>query len=580
MNTKNQTSYLHILSVLVIVILCCINIRSMDYIFVINDEFGYWLHAVSAVGYDWKDLIAETPYYSWGYSLWLVPIVAILPTPELWYKAAILLNVLFLIMSYFLCYKSGKKLFADVDEKVIALISLIVIIYPANVVYAQATWTESLSYLLVWLETYLLICLDEKFSLGKFISAIIILLYSYAVHNRSMGVVLAGIVALILVLVKHKKKPGYFLSLFLILAAGYKGIELVKAHQVNSLWSNSKNSGINNVGLNVQTVTNYYVRLFEQTKKLLISLAGKYFYLIVASCLTLPIAVLRILKELIDSIKNRELWNSHLISKIWIILVAGFMYGICAIQMNAWAARKDYVVYGRYMENGMGPILFLALVYCILLVKETRIGLSISMISLLLGVGVVYRLVSSASGWFNTICSPAIGAFYEAVSDMRLTFIILVMISIVIFVLIFASTFPKRKKWMTGMVLICIGLTFTGMGYHASQYAILKNRQPKDSVTVPLRSKISGELAEEEIYFVKNDGLDWTSLCPKYFQFLIPDRTIHVILQEEIEQVMENDCIIMINPRDEEAITVLEDSEDVEMIDRSDMLVVYFVDAE
>ncbi|MGN0277927.1 MAG: hypothetical protein ACI4C4_01090 [Lachnospiraceae bacterium] len=552
----------------------------MDYIFVINDEFGYWLHAVSAVGYDWKDLIAETPYYSWGYSLWLVPIVAILPTPELWYKAAILLNVLFLIMSYFLCYKSGKKLFADIDEKVIALISLIVIIYPANIVYAQATWTESLLYSLVWLETYLLISLDEKFSAKKYVLAIIVLLYSYAVHNRSMGVVLAGIIALVLALVKHKKKLGYYLSLFLILLVGYKGIELVKAHQINLLWSNSKNSGINNVGLNVQTVTNYYSRIFEQTKNLLISFAGKYFYLIIGSCLTLPIAVVGMLKELIDNIRSRKLWNNYQLSKIWIILVAGFMYGISVIQMNNWTARKDYVVYGRYMENGIGPILFLALIYCISLVKETRIGLGISLLSLLLGVWPVYLLVSNAAGWFNTICSPVIGAFYEAVSDMRLTFIILVMISIVIFVIIFASTFPKRKKWMTGMALICIGLTFTSMGYHASQYAILKNRQPKDSVTVPLRSKISGELAEEKIYFVKNDGLDWTSLCPKYFQFLIPDRAIHVILQEEIEQVMEEDCIIMMNPRDEEAITILEDSEDAEVIDMSDMMVVYFVDVE
>ena len=219
-----KLTHIQIFALLFIALLCCLQIRALDYIVVLNDEFGYWTHAVSAVGYDWKELISETPYYSWGYSIWLIPIIAILPTPELWYKAAILLNVVFLLISYFLSYQSGRKLFPQITDKIMALISLIVIIYPSNIIYAQVAWSESLCYLLFWLETYFLIRLDEKFSTKYFVLSIIVPLYGYAVHNRNIGVLLAAIITIILLLIKNRKKAGYYLSIPIALAIGYKGM--------------------------------------------------------------------------------------------------------------------------------------------------------------------------------------------------------------------------------------------------------------------------------------------------------------------------------------------------------------------
>ena len=78
---KVKNLSIHLIILIIITGLCCIHIRALDYIFIINDEFGYWAHAISAVGYDWKDLISQTPYYAWGYSIWLVPIIALLPSP-------------------------------------------------------------------------------------------------------------------------------------------------------------------------------------------------------------------------------------------------------------------------------------------------------------------------------------------------------------------------------------------------------------------------------------------------------------------------------------------------------------------
>ncbi len=576
---KIKNLSIHLLAIAIITVSCCIHIKIMNYIFVISDEFGYWAHAISAVGYDWRELISETSYYTWGYSIWLIPIIAILPSPEAWYKAAICLNVLFLILSYFLCYQSGRKLFRELDERLVALVSIIVIIYPSNIVYAEAAWTENLSYLLVWLVTYLIICLDEKFSNKYFICAALVLVYSYAVHNRNIGVVLAGMAALCLVLLKHKKRWLYFPVLCLIMLAGYEGVALVKNHQILSLWSNSKASDMNNVSLDVATITSYSSRLFEQTGDFLISLFGKYIYLLIGTGLTLPIVICKALKDVIKNVKDRKWWRDYQISRIWILLVLIAMYGICAIQMNLWEVRADFVVYARYMENALGPAAFLAIMYYIVYSREARIGLLISAVSLLVGIVPVYYWITHSAGGFNTICSPVVGGFFEAVRrNSRINELVLLAAALAIaFVVLFAMTYCERKALVASIVLAGFGVAYCMLGYYGRQ-DLVGAREIADGATVPLYNKIGGDLEDNEIYYVKNNAVDSACMHPKYFQFLIPDRTIHVTAVEELEQIPDENVIVLVEPADEETAGFLEGNADAELIDESWLFKAYVME--
>lgn len=576
---KMITLCIHLAAIAAITVLCCIHIRIMDYIFVINDEFGYWAHAVSAVGYDWRELISTTPYYTWGYSIWLIPIIALLPTPMAWYKAAILLNVLFLILSYFLCYQVGCKLFREVDQKLVALVSILVMIYPANIVYAQATWTENLSYLLVWLETYLLICLEEKFSNRYFVSASLVLVYAYAVHNKNIGVVLAGIVALCMMIIKHKKRFWYFFILLLIMLTGYKGVESVKGHQIAALWSSSQISNMNNVSLNTTTITDYSSRIFEQTGHFLISLFGKYIYLLIGTGLTLPIVIWKMLKDSAGAIKARDWWRDYCASKIWMLLVAVFMYGICAVGASGWEYRADLVVYSRYMETAIGPVLFLAIMYCIMYVHETRVGLLVSGGSLLLGVTPVYYWITHAAGGFNTLCSPVMGGFFETVEHTSRIdeFVLLAAALIFAFGVLFGLTFCKWEIVRSSIVLAGFALAYCILGYYASK-GILGARVIPDRATVPLYEKIGDELEDNEIYYVKDAALDAMCMHSKYFQFLIPERTIHVVAKEELQQIPDENVIILVEPEDKETVGYFDVDKDAEMIDESWLFRVYAVE--
>lgn len=548
---------IQVVSALIILMLCSLNIRHLDYVRIINDEFGYWAHAISAVGYDWSDLIAETPYYSWGYSLWLIPIVAILPTPELWYKAAIMLNVLFLIASYFLCVNCGKRLFPKADMPLISIVSLLTIIYPGNVIYAQATWTESLLYVLMWLETYLIISLDEKFKLRSFLGAVAILAYMYAVHARSIGIIIAGIIFLTIIIVKHKKNMGYWILMLLSLALGYFVVEVVKNYNLEVLWNHSQASNLNNVALNKETVEGYLNKITNQTLLTLGSLGGKYIYLIVATGLTLPVAVGLTIKETVRNVKEKKIFDECILGKWWGIVSMTFMWGVCSLQMNYWEFRKDIIVYGRYMENAIGPVLFMGIMYTAVYAKEVKKELMVSVLSLVLGLYPVCKCISQANGGFNVNCSPIIAFFYQIadVGILRLAFIAVLILAVMAVIFLYAFPNDDRKRW-TIIVPIFFTLYFLSITFQIckdipSYYASLAEGME------PLRTGISGELGKEEVYFVKNSEMP---LRLKHFQFIVPERGIHVVSTGDMEQVFTEGNLVMVETEDTEMIGLVEDT--------------------
>lgn len=547
---KIKIIYIHFFACLFIAILCCLQIRSLDYIVVLNDEFGYWAHAASAVGYDWKELISETPYYSWGYSIWLIPIIAILPTPLLWYKAAILLNVVFLLISYYLCYQSGSKLFPQISDKIMALISLVVIIYPSNIIYAQVAWSETLCYFLFWLETYLIIQLDEKFSLGLYFLSIIVPIYGYAVHNRNIGILLSSVIIITVILIKNKRNAGYYLLIPVLIIVGYKGIDMIKAHQINILWNNSNASSINNVGIDSATLTHYSSRIINEMKLLCISIGGKYFYLLTGFAMTLPIVVIRFVKELCAKIRSKTILSDYTCSKLLILLSATAMFGISALQMNQWNTRKDMIVYGRYMENALGPLLLLALSESVAYRKELKTALVISTVSVLAGIFPVFYYMDNVNAGFNSICSPFIGVFFRIINDTPKVFAILGVFFALVFTILYISSSIRNTNIGTAIIILCFGLTYSTLGCILGYYSA-ESRKGYDECRSALYEQVSGERDDYELYYVKNPDYDSLSTNPKYLQFMIPNRTIHIIHPNEIKEHLKQNAIIMTNPKDE-----------------------------
>lgn len=574
----NSTFLIHGLAVLLIFVLCCLYIRKLDYIAVLNDEFGYWGNAASLAGYDWKELIAETPYYAWGYSIWLVPIIIFLRTPEVWYKAAIFLNIFLLIVSYFFCCGVAKRLFSKVNKNIIYIVCFLVIIYPSNIIYVQVAWSETLLYCLMWVATYLMIRLDEKFSFLKTVVLILVLLYMYMVHARSIGIVGIGLLCILLIILKNKKSVFSFLCVLAIAGLGYAINNYIKGYQLSEFWSNSLVSNMNNVGLNTNTVSAYLEKFVGNFNLFLESIGGKLIYLIVATGLTIVVAIVQFAKEEIEAYRTKKFLANYNITKIWCNFAFLASWGLCSLQMLTWTDRKDIIVYSRYMENAIGPILLLGIIYTITRIKETRIALVISAIALLLGLRSVYWRILEAGGYFNSICSPIFGAFYDFFeSDTYKAFCCIGIICALFFVLLIIATFFKREYLKYGIVLLCLFGYFIFLIKNGNIY-MNEARAYFDSSTVPIKEMIVEEYNTQEIYYIKNDK-DTYSVKPKYLQFTIPDKSIHLTTLESVANISD-EYILLVDLSDNNSIETLEKDEDAQLILTTNQLNVYEIDRE
>lgn len=555
---------IHFFALLLIGILCCINIGKLDYIAVLNDEFGYWGNAASIVGYDWKALIAETPYYSLGYSLWLVPILYIFPTPEIWYKIAILLNVLFLYGAYYFCYKLGKKFLGDKDTKLIAFISILVIIYPSNILYAQVAWSESLLYFLVWAVTYLIVKLDEKFSIISFFEVLLLLVYMYCVHTRNIGIVAVAIVCLIAVLIKHNKSAKVLIGLILVLAVGIWGIKEIKSYQIALFWGNSDLSNMNNIGLNSTTFATYYQRLFENMRLFIESLGGKLVYLLIGTGLTCIVAVVGVLKETVGNIRKKHIFSNYWISKFWCVGILGVMWASSSLQMLDWTSRKDIIVYSRYMEHAMGPLLLLGLIYLLRDTKMFRKTMILSAGLFFVGLRSVYLRICGAEGFFNTICSPVMGTFYDNISSPQKAFNVMGEIVGLLFVVLFCCSFMKNRKNKNIIIVVTFMIIYIIIGYESSTY-MNQARSYFTSNTLPLRDEIVKH-DDVRIIYIKDVDADIYSVNPKYLQFMIPERKIDVVDCIDDISMNEEAVLLLINPQDVDSIQYIEENIGAECI--------------
>ncbi len=571
---KNEYVF-HVMCIALISVLCLINIRRLDYIAVLNDEFGYWGNAASIAGYDWHELISETPYYSLGYSLLLVPIIKILPTPELWYKAAIILNMILLIASYFLCFSFGEKLFPKIHKITLCFLSLITIIYPSNIIYGQVAWSETLLYFLMWLATYLLVKLNERFTFKVLIANVLVLIYMYFVHARSVGIIAVGVLCLFFIVLKHRKSPWIFVGIIAFIFSGYLFNSVIKQIQISGFWQNSQISNMNNVSINLETVSVYLDRIFNNLKLFIESMGGKLFYLLIGTVFTLPVGLIQFIKETWNNIKSKHFFQDNYIIKFWCVFSLIAMFILCSMQTMAWQDRKDLIVYSRYMENALGPFLFLCFTYTILKCKEVKYGVIISAIAFACGARKILFRLKNSLGFFNSICSPIIGAFWDNLNDdVVKTICWISVIMALTFIILFASSFIK--KYRVKIIVVYILLFNVIIGCLGSRY-MNDARQSFDSSTVPIMLSIRSSYTENDIYYVKNPDTDPYSVNPKYLQFTIPSQSIHLIEFSDIEYALYEGSIILTNPNDERAESYLRDFEDKELVQSTNLLNVYLI---
>ena len=201
--------------------LCQYGIRRLYGFALYPDEFGYWTPAARLLGWDWTGVSGTASYYSFGYGVFLAPILYFVKDPTAAYRMAVFGNML--LMCAGLCLLRGllTRLFPKLGKAEAALCAGIGTLYPAWSFYAQTTMTEALLLFLYLLVLWLFFRFMER---GDGISGALLaaaLAYLFSVHMRGIGTAAAACAVLSVRFFAEKGKSRFkqCVPLLAILAA-------------------------------------------------------------------------------------------------------------------------------------------------------------------------------------------------------------------------------------------------------------------------------------------------------------------------------------------------------------------------
>lgn len=131
-----------------------------------NDEIGYWSNSAFFLGMDWKSVTGRIGYYSYGYSLLLVP-VRLLGRWFAWdwatlHHAAVMMNAGFLVSGYVIALKLAKRYLPEMGSVVRIMACFTIFTYSSYIVYAHITWTECTLMFFFWVFLYVMMRLTDR----------------------------------------------------------------------------------------------------------------------------------------------------------------------------------------------------------------------------------------------------------------------------------------------------------------------------------------------------------------------------------------------------------------------------------
>ena len=184
------------------------------------DEFGYWANAAKIIGWDWSEIASLGSYYSFGYSILLLPILYFTPNSVVAYQAAVFINMLFMCIGFVLLCMITEKLFGNMHRTLRFLAAGAAVLYPAWIFYMQTTMAEALLLSLFIIVIYLFVGFVEKPRVLTGVVLAAILIYFYIVHMRTVGTILAcGITLFLWGIVRPQNRKYVFLVLVLAITA-------------------------------------------------------------------------------------------------------------------------------------------------------------------------------------------------------------------------------------------------------------------------------------------------------------------------------------------------------------------------
>lgn len=328
------------------------------------DEFGYWSPAASFLGYDWSKVTALGSYYSYGYSILLIPFLLFSKDPIITYRAAILFNLVLQCVGAFVLCGIMRFLYSDSSRISRGLSTVIAMLYPAWIFYTQTTMSEPLLYFLLVFSIFLSMKFFQKPSILRATSFVVVLLFMYTVHMRCIGIMAAGGLTIFIwmLVTRNDKKLVGCLSIIVTLVILFAITFIIKNRVIEVLYHSTSGDMLSWNDYSGITYRIKKIMSFEGICLLLKDICGKVLYI---GCSTYGIAYIGIyvcIKKVYSGLISKRYDESFYVW-LFLLLTVLFQFLIALVFLNgassADADRLDNFLHGRYID------FFLPLLICI-----------------------------------------------------------------------------------------------------------------------------------------------------------------------------------------------------------------------
>lgn len=490
----------HLIDIFLIVLILVFGLWNIQRLMRVRgvDEFGYWGIAATISGWDWKEVMATSPYYSFGYSIVLIPLclaARLGASMTSVYRIAIGMNALFLAGVYITVQYVEKEIFPQFPKMLKSASAFMIAMYIGNMVQMNMTGAEMYLRFMFWCIIATLIRVLKKPGYKNTGLLLVLAANIFAIHMRSIGVVAAVGFILAVYIVTHfreldKKYILYILGITAVLVMVFLGIKFYVTNEIyfNEYAANVTNSlnevrGVSSNNVNdLQSNINRAKGLLHPAgiMDVLISTCGKMYYAFSASLLLGAIgsiiSLVMVAAYFIKKIRKRSVQQWQLLQWYSFFVLLAFMgeilisavFKILPIYRHGKLdyATVETIVFGRYADFVVGGIMLLG-IYGIYQFKQHYKEILAGVICFIPLAVIVQRQFDIMAGnigssdiayfrtnqtqWFSVLAGKSVTYFSYYVG----------IVSIGIFLLILAAGVMKERK----INALAIMLTIISIGW-------------------------------------------------------------------------------------------------------------------
>lgn len=535
--------------ILAVISLCMIDkLRLLSYG---TDQFGYWGIAASITGYDWYNMLALNDYYSFGYSILLIPLFLLHRaglSMAVIHVLSIMMNGCFLLLSFKMTNYAAGKLFPRLNRCYSLLISLITTLFVSNIAQIYTAWTELLLYFMFWCVVVRLIKVLTEPRLKNILFLLLSTAYIFTVHMRALGIVVSVGLILIFFMILNRKnfsRKQVLLTLITGLSLIF-AVALVKDLVTNYIYANNNYLAVNDFSGQTAKVSNSF-RSLTGLFNLLLSILGKLYYLGVSTWGLAFLALAIILFKLVNIIKRWVINKKITVSYVEILFIFIGMAGIAQILVNALykifhydaPALADTIIHGRYTDFIIGPLLLIGfavlpeiskyireIIFSLLVLTVCTVTVSylFDMIAFYPQSGLILRPIALPGMKYLFYDGFNTGAYIPTLISGGI-FIIIILTNLY-------ENLKPAKRWRISVLLLLIaGSVWTGFGLKATADLLLQ-----DTAKVNIAEVFSVVNKDTDIYVVHQPA-ELLHDDLRNIQWYSPELSIQVITPDEFAAI-------------------------------------------